>query len=411
MAQRLLRPKDFNNNNNIINNNNNNSSVTVNNEGLDFMNLSFATNGSIFNKTRGPYRFMPTLNGQEIFKVADASSPIRIEGFQDRTFDQQNTSFKSQRSHSFDHNTSTCHQNTSTGLQSTSPSHQNTNAGHQSTSPSHQNTSPGYQNTGVCNAHSFISNGIQNQTGSSNSLQQSDLKTGKPEILTESEEVKMETKPIITLLNWAPSLSGDDLCVEGDIRDADPTSGKSAKRMTTSKVVGVDVRGRLIHTESTDFFLEGNLGNDFGGETVPSFLKIAFRHGFPAEWNEYRLEWIIYRELMKALAAETPNKRTLLLGNDNSELVPVTKKKKTSSPKKHYNRKEDRAIQKIEPEQELELVPKPEIKLEPDLEQKPEPEAEPESPLEDELGGTPLRRSERKRRLRIPLSKKLMFNK
>ena len=111
---------------------------------------------------------------------------------------------------------------------------------------------------------------------------------------------------------------------------------------------------------------------------------------------------------MKALVAETPIKRSLLLGNDNSEVAPNAKKKKTCSPKKHYNRNEDLTNQtKLESEQELELVPKPEIKLEPDLEQKPEPE----SPFEDELGGTPLRRSERKRRLRIPLSKKLMFNK
>ena len=49
------------------------------------------------------------------------------------------------------------------------------------------------------------------------------------------------------------------------------------ERWTSSTITGVADDGRTLHTKSRDYQLEGDLSAEFCQETMPGFLKIAFR--------------------------------------------------------------------------------------------------------------------------------------
>ena len=99
------------------------------------------------------------------------------------------------------------------------------------------------------------------------------------------------------LTNWIPRIKGDMMIVEGCLLHFDNGSPEPFTDRWKSSGILERRRANVLMTKKTPYVLEGKLNFHHANEGgLPTFIKVAFKDGFPENWDTYRRQWITFKQ-------------------------------------------------------------------------------------------------------------------
>jgi len=97
------------------------------------------------------------------------------------------------------------------------------------------------------------------------------------------------------LKNWVPRIKGDKMYVEGCLLDFDNANPDHFSERWKSTSVVERRRANVVMTRKTPYVLEGKLSFQHAHEGgLPTFIIMAFKDGFPENWDLYRKQWLTF---------------------------------------------------------------------------------------------------------------------